>query len=216
MNEVRLKTLLVDILNAILDAPDQKEPPEQMIGESVPAPEDVSLMPQAGRSPFQGPLAAPPATERRSASIFDPIGEKATETEEIEEFPRTRAEAHLRGLKYYGTQKPCRHGHIGLRMTRNAKCLTCIKLENMHFFADGTRPKRKRRFPIQEDEARRLRLEAMQRGDLRYDPQQSCIRGHMATRYVSTNGCTECHMMFKKGRPQRRRQNLEMLALRKG
>jgi len=40
----------------------------------------------------------------------------------------TRKEALEKGLKYYFTGKPCKHGHIDKRYTLNAVCQECIKM----------------------------------------------------------------------------------------
>lgn len=37
----------------------------------------------------------------------------------------TRSEARNQGLKYYFTGKPCKHGHIDYRHTRNGYCTGC-------------------------------------------------------------------------------------------
>jgi len=42
----------------------------------------------------------------------------------------TRKEAKLRNLKYYFTDKPCKHGHISERIVRNGECLTCQQMRH--------------------------------------------------------------------------------------
>jgi hypothetical protein len=42
----------------------------------------------------------------------------------------SRAEAKRRGLNRYFTGKPCKHGHLGDRRTRNGECHQCILVYN--------------------------------------------------------------------------------------
>jgi hypothetical protein len=39
----------------------------------------------------------------------------------------SRKEAMERGLKYYFTGKPCKHGHIFERLVSNHGCLYCLR-----------------------------------------------------------------------------------------
>jgi len=42
--------------------------------------------------------------------------------------PKSRAEAKVKGAKYYFTGEPCKHGHIAPRKTKGA-CVECLKIE---------------------------------------------------------------------------------------
>lgn len=44
------------------------------------------------------------------------------------DYPKTRKEAKEQGAKYYFTGKPCKHGHVALRVTKGA-CVECRKIE---------------------------------------------------------------------------------------
>lgn len=43
-------------------------------------------------------------------------------------YPKTRQQAKEQGAKYYYTGKPCKHGHIALRVTKGT-CVECRKAE---------------------------------------------------------------------------------------
>jgi len=43
----------------------------------------------------------------------------------MDSLPKTRAEAKLKGIKFYFTGKPCKHGHIADRRTHNGECKVC-------------------------------------------------------------------------------------------
>jgi hypothetical protein len=47
---------------------------------------------------------------------------------DVDNLPKTRAEAKAAGAKYYFTGEPCKHGHIALRKTKGA-CVECLKVE---------------------------------------------------------------------------------------
>ena len=46
----------------------------------------------------------------------------------VDNLPKTRAEAKATGATHYFTGKPCKQGHIALRKTKGA-CVECLKLE---------------------------------------------------------------------------------------
>lgn len=47
---------------------------------------------------------------------------------DITQLPKTRAEAKKRGVAYYFTGEPCKHGHIAPRKTKGA-CIECLRVE---------------------------------------------------------------------------------------
>lgn len=47
---------------------------------------------------------------------------------DVDNLPKTRAEAKAAGAKYYFTGEPCKHGHIAIRKTKGA-CVECLKVE---------------------------------------------------------------------------------------
>jgi hypothetical protein len=44
--------------------------------------------------------------------------------------PISREEAKARGLRYYFTGKPCKHGHVVERLVHNKNCMECRRLCN--------------------------------------------------------------------------------------
>jgi len=46
----------------------------------------------------------------------------------------TRKEAKKLGLKYYFTGKPCKYGHIAIRLTTNWDCLECNKKYKKNYY----------------------------------------------------------------------------------
>ena len=66
----------------------------------------------------------------------------------------TREEAKCNGLTKYYTGKPCPHGHNGLRMVSNGRCVSCLKKR----WAD--RPKEEKHKAI-KDYASSLKKEVM-------------------------------------------------------
>jgi hypothetical protein len=46
----------------------------------------------------------------------------------VDNLPKTRAEAKAAGAEYYFTGEPCTHGHIAPRKTKGA-CTVCLKIE---------------------------------------------------------------------------------------
>jgi 5-methylcytosine-specific restriction endonuclease McrA len=46
----------------------------------------------------------------------------------VDNLPKTRAEAKATGAKYYFTGEPCKHGHTAPRKTKGA-CVECLKVE---------------------------------------------------------------------------------------
>lgn len=42
-----------------------------------------------------------------------------------------RSEAKAKGLKYYFTGKPCKHGHVAERTTSNGNCVTCVNITQL-------------------------------------------------------------------------------------
>jgi hypothetical protein len=47
---------------------------------------------------------------------------------DVDNLPKTRAEAKAAGVKHYFTGEPCKHGHTAPRKTKGA-CVECLKLE---------------------------------------------------------------------------------------
>jgi hypothetical protein len=48
----------------------------------------------------------------------------------------TRAEAIAKGLAYFWSPKPCKHGHVGFRRVKNYSCYQCDKQRNREWHAD--------------------------------------------------------------------------------
>jgi len=44
------------------------------------------------------------------------------------EFPKSQTDAAQAGSTRYFTGKPCKHGHIDLRMTESGACLECKRI----------------------------------------------------------------------------------------
>ena len=44
------------------------------------------------------------------------------------DYPKTRKEAQILGVKYYFTGEPCKHGHTALRKVKGS-CVECLKIE---------------------------------------------------------------------------------------
>ncbi|TIN83054.1 MAG: hypothetical protein E5X97_27355 [Mesorhizobium sp.] len=44
------------------------------------------------------------------------------------ELPRSRAEAKAIGAKHYFTAKPCKHGHVDIRLTSSGQCRECARI----------------------------------------------------------------------------------------
>jgi hypothetical protein len=42
-----------------------------------------------------------------------------------------RAEAKALGLKFYRTEKPCKHGHLADRYTKSAQCTECLAIQSI-------------------------------------------------------------------------------------
>lgn len=45
-----------------------------------------------------------------------------------------RAEAVVKGLLYYYTGRPCKHGHVAKRQTKNGTCCACISLTGKRWY----------------------------------------------------------------------------------
>jgi hypothetical protein len=57
------------------------------------------------------------------------------------DYPKTRSEAMSSGAKYYFTGKPCRRGHVDLRLTKG-ECVSCKKEDApKHLAARRKKPK---------------------------------------------------------------------------
>lgn len=48
-------------------------------------------------------------------------------TETRSDLPASRAEAKRLGYKHYFTGKPCKHGHVDIRLVSTANCVSCCK-----------------------------------------------------------------------------------------
>lgn len=77
--------------------------------------------------------------------------------------------------KYQG--KPCKHGHNGLRYTRNHSCVECVAAWDVA---------RGRTNPVPSE-----RLKAKRNGETTYQG-TVCHRGHIGRRYVANACCVEC------------------------
>ena len=102
----------------------------------------------------------------------------------------SRKDASRQGLRFFFTGLKCRSGHIAKRYVITSACVDCTK-------------ERRRRDKQERDAASRggfvdqpsgliSRKEAKVRGFKCYFTGKACVRGHVAQRWVSSNGCREC------------------------
>jgi 5-methylcytosine-specific restriction endonuclease McrA len=91
----------------------------------------------------------------------------------------SRIEAKRRGLKYFFTGKPCKHGHVYARYSSTGICVEC-----------GYARWKSRRSVV-------VRV-AVAAGKKRYVTGLPCPNGHIAERYVSSRLCVICCAERKK------------------
>jgi len=107
----------------------------------------------------------------------------------------TRQEAVQLGLSRYFTGKPCKHGHIAERLTRNHCCSVCANERAKAYqkkIRDSSQTTVKGN-PKHEQPAREAaRQEAIKAGAKTYFHGIPCKRGHVAERQTSNGMCMEC------------------------
>lgn len=58
------------------------------------------------------------------------------------ELPRTRAEAKAKGADRYFTGKPCKRGHVDLRVTKTGTCMECSREKTRQWVRDNPEKKK--------------------------------------------------------------------------
>ena len=99
----------------------------------------------------------------------------------LDTLPRTRKEAQALGSKYYFTGKPCRHGHVDRRRTKDGNCFGCdrLKLE--------VGKKERRKSGLQPTPAANAKTEGLKRY------KSWCKKcGCVVERFVSSRACVHC------------------------
>lgn len=83
----------------------------------------------------------------------------------------SRAVAKSLGLTYYFTGKPCRAGHVALRLTKCTACVECKKARNAAYFASNIEARRASMSAY--NSANRQRINAAMRDRYQADPAAS-------------------------------------------
>lgn len=97
----------------------------------------------------------------------------------------SRALAVQNGLVTY-QGAPCKKGHSGLRYTKGATCIDCIK----HSRDISLNPRQR------SDKNNELSLKALSAGKTTYIPNKPCKEGHLL-RFVNSNNCVECDKLMR-------------------
>jgi hypothetical protein len=126
----------------------------------------------------------------------------------------SRAEAKAQGLTTYFTGKPCLHGHIAKRVTRNKHCVACKAVRRLTLWD-------------REDLVIHLaklygtgeyitRDDAVRQGLKRYFTGIPCKQnGHIAERFVSTRACVDCMYAKLSKSPWTKEESLKRAARRR-
>lgn len=98
-----------------------------------------------------------------------------------EHLPKSAREAKAAGLTHYYTGKPCKRGHITLRIASSEYCLKC----NCRSFAQVEKRRKGIKTYITEWEEDNSPY-------MYYEDDVLCVRGHKAAKEIETGLCTGC------------------------
>jgi 5-methylcytosine-specific restriction endonuclease McrA len=116
--------------------------------------------------------------------------------------PTSMTAAQAAGVSRYFTGRPCKHGHIGLRVAATGNCVACIpatgkatKLRHPEHAAQRREKLAKAVLrPAAEGEPLpSTAVEALAAGLVHYQSKSPCKRGHVAQRFTRTGNCVACH-----------------------
>lgn len=98
--------------------------------------------------------------------------------------PVTRKEARKLGTKFFCTGKPCPRGHVAVRYTSTNGCAPCLRERDKILSAKKAEARANK--PLSP------RQQAIAAGEIRYDPQRPCSRGHWSERWIKGGSCVLC------------------------
>jgi len=106
----------------------------------------------------------------------------------------TRKEALLVGDTHYNTGKPCKKGHISIRLTNSGACKECAN----HRQKTVRKNSCKKQLPLLSEMVT-SKKDALLKGDSQYYTGTPCKHGHISPRRANTGECMECRKTHLQG-----------------